>query len=133
MKVLSPNFASKLTTREMKKIVTSLIILFSLATSQYVLADNQPIIVTQKGDDSSKKPQRAPLHLPLEVVYNDDVQTVEVIAAETLQANVYLYYNDELVDSSYEINCSFTLPYPQGSYTILIDSENWCVEGCFEI
>ncbi len=77
MKVLSPNFASKLTTREMKKIVTSLIILFSLAASQYVLADNQPIIVTQKGDDSSKKPQRAPLHLPLEVVYNDDIQTVE--------------------------------------------------------
>ena len=77
MKVLSPNFASKLTTLRNEKNRYFANYSFSLAASQYVLADNQPIIVTQKGDDSSKKPQRAPLHLPLEVVYNDDIQTVE--------------------------------------------------------
>lgn len=77
MKVLSPNFASKLTTREMKKVVTLLIMLIGLAASQYIHADSQPVLVTPKDKHSSNKPQRAPLHLPLEVVYNDDVQTVE--------------------------------------------------------
>lgn len=37
MKVLSPNFASKLTTREMKKVVTLLIMLIGLAASQYII------------------------------------------------------------------------------------------------
>lgn len=113
----------------MKKVVTLLIMLIGLAASQYIHADSQPVVVSPKDKHSSNKPQRIPLHLPLEVVYNDDEQTVEVIADETLHANVYLYYNDELVDSSYEINCSFTLPYTQGPYTILIDSENWIAEA----
>lgn len=117
----------------MKKIVTLLIIFISLAASQYVQADSQPIIITQKGDSSSNKPQRAPLHLLIEVVYNDEEQTVEVVADETLQAEVYLYYNNELVDSSDEINCSFSLPFPHGEYTILIDSENWYADGHFKI
>ncbi|MDE5585069.1 MAG: hypothetical protein K2I92_01870, partial [Muribaculaceae bacterium] len=57
----------------------------------------------------------------LSIIYDGDTE-----------GEVFLYRDGELIDTSSEINTTFTIP-GSGYYTIEITTDNWIATGDFEI
>ena len=76
---------------------------------------------------------RAPMRLPIEVVYDSDTHKIEVTGDESIEAEVFLYNtNGTLEDYSSTLNTDFTILTP-GTYTIQIHADEWYAEGEIEI
>ena len=76
---------------------------------------------------------RAPMRLPIEVVYDSDTHKIEVIGDESMEAEVFLYNaNGSLENYSSLLNTEFTVLTP-GIYIIQIEGEGWYAEGEIEI
>lgn len=76
---------------------------------------------------------RAPMRLPIEVVYDTDSHKIQVIGDELTEAEVFLYNADGTLESrSSKLNTDFTgLTY--GTYSILIQGKEWYAEGIIEM
>jgi len=75
---------------------------------------------------------RAPMRIPVEVVYDSNTRKIEVIGNESLEAEVFLYnVNGSLEGYSSILNSNFTILTP-GNYTILIKGDGWYAEGEIE-
>ena len=75
---------------------------------------------------------RAPMRLPIEVVYDSDTHKIEVIGNESLIAEIFLYKADgTLVDHSSIINTTFTVQ-TSDTYIILIQGDKWYAKGEIE-
>ena len=76
---------------------------------------------------------RAPMRLPIEVVYDTDSHKIQVIGDELTEAEVFLYNADGTLESrSSNLNTDFTgLTY--GTYSILIQGKEWYAEGIIEM
>ena len=76
---------------------------------------------------------RAPMRLPIEVVYDTDSHKIQVIGDEFTEAEVFLYNADGTLESrSSKLNTDFTgLTY--GTYSILIQGKEWYAEGIIEM
>ena len=76
---------------------------------------------------------RAPMRLPIEVVYDTDTHKIQVIGDELTEAEVFLYNADgTLESSSSKLNTDFT-GLTSGTYSILIQGKEWYAEGEIEI
>ncbi len=76
---------------------------------------------------------RAPVRLPIEVVYDTDTHNIQVIGDEFTEAEVFLYNADgALESSSSKLNTDFT-GLTSGNYSILIQGKEWYAEGEVEI
>ena len=76
---------------------------------------------------------RAPMHLPIEVVYDTDSHKIQVIGDELTEAEVFLYNADgTLESSSSKLNTDFT-GLTSGIYSILIQGKEWYAKGEIEI
>ena len=76
---------------------------------------------------------RAPMRLPIEVVYDSDTHKIEVTGDESIEAEVFLYNaNGTLEDYSSTLNTDFTILTP-GTYTIQIQADECYAEGEIEI
>ena len=83
--------------------------------------------------ENTRDVNRAPMRLPIEVVYDSDTHKIEVIGDESMEAEVFLYNaNGSLENYSSLLNTEFTVLTP-GIYIIQIEGEGWYVEGEIEI
>lgn len=83
--------------------------------------------------ENTRDVNRAPMRLPIEVVYDSDTHKIEVIGDESMEAEVFLYNaNGSLENYSSLLNTEFTVLTP-GIYIIQIEGEGWYAEGEIEI
>ena len=76
---------------------------------------------------------RAPMRLPIEVVYDSDTHKIEVVGNESLEAEVFLYNsNGSQENYSSSLNTEFTVLTP-GIYIIQIQGDGWYAEGEIEV
>ncbi len=78
---------------------------------------------------------RTPMRLDIEVVYDTENTTVEVISYDSLIGEVYLIdnTNNSVVDYSTSINTTLSVPTNYSSYTIKIVGENWYAIGILNL
>ena len=83
--------------------------------------------------ENSRDVNRAPMRLPIEVVYDSDTHKIEVTGGESMDAEVFLYNsNGALENSSSSLNSEFTVLAP-GTYIIRIQTDAWYAEGEIEV
>ncbi len=120
----------------MKKLF--LILIISMVLSPFMMAikaqdsTGQIIFIKVKETEQSDKPHRVPLHLDIDVLYLNETHTLSV-NSEEVSAEVYLYKNNILIDSSLTIPAMFNLPRESGLYTIIIVGDSWTAEGFLEL
>lgn len=80
-----------------------------------------------------KHSNRAPMHLPIHVVYDSDANVIEVKGSESLGAEIYIYDGAGIVeDYSAYLNATFYILKP-GTHVILIKGDGWEAEGMIEL
>ena len=76
---------------------------------------------------------RAPMRLPIEVMYDSDTHTITVTGNDSIEAEVFLYNaNGNLEDYSSSLSTNFTV-LTSGAYVILIQGDGWYAEGEIEV
>ena len=76
---------------------------------------------------------RAPMRMPIEVVYDSDTHNIKVIGDKGIEAEVFLYNaNGTLESHSSNLNAEFSV-LESDTYTILIQGEEWYAEGEIEM
>lgn len=76
---------------------------------------------------------RAPMHLPVNVVYDSDAKVIEVKGSESLGAEIYIYDEAGIVeDYSVNLNTAFYVLKP-GTHIVLIKGDGWEAEGMIEL
>lgn len=117
------------------KVRTIALLLATFATLGAMATDvNIPIKGGGKEKEKDGKViQRAPINLPIEVIYNTETLTVQVTSLSAdIDGEVYIYNAfDELEDYSPTLNCILTVT-ESDYHTIVIDSENWTGYGVIE-
>ncbi len=128
----APNFAS-----EIKSNITMrnlIIILTCLLSVFFSFAEDKPVGTDFRGrgkggGGGSGSIGRAPLHLPIEVMFDDATGILKVTAPEDLEGSVYVYsVSGALEGYSPTLNATFTLTTP-GLHVISLQGENWIGEG----
>lgn len=118
----------------MKKTIILLGLL--LVMNYTAFAEQRGIFMDFHGDINPKKDtevNRTPMKLPIEVIYDSDVHTIEVIGNGSLEADVFLYnINGTLESYSPILNTDFTV-LNLGTYSIQIQGDGWYAEGEVEI
>lgn len=76
---------------------------------------------------------RAPIRLPIEVLYDSETHKIEVIGDESLEAEVFLYKSNGTIENySCTLNTEFIVFVPD-LYIIQIFGECWYAEGEIQI
>lgn len=76
---------------------------------------------------------RAPMRLPIEVVYDSDTHNIKVTGEKGIEAEVFLYnVNGTLESHSSTLNAEFSV-LESDTYTILIQGDGWYAEGEIEM
>ena len=72
---------------------------------------------------------RAPMRMPIEVVYDSDTHNIKVTGEKGIEAEVFLYNANGVLEShSSTLNVEFSV-LESDTYTILIQGEGWYAEG----
>lgn len=105
--------------------------MFAIAFTAF--SEGTPVLMDFHNKNNSNQNttvDRAPARIPaIEVYYDSEVQTIEVVGDEYVEAEVFLYDEEgTFVDYSSTLNTIFSVSAP-GSYRILIQSGNWYAEG----
>ena len=76
---------------------------------------------------------RAPMRMPIEVVYDSDTHNIKVTGEKGIEAEVFLYNANGVLEShSSTLNAEFSV-LESGTYVILIQGECWYAEGEIEM
>lgn len=76
---------------------------------------------------------RAPMRMPIEVVYDSDTHNIKVTGEKGIEAEVFLYnVNGTLESHSSTLNAEFSV-LESDTYTILIQGDGWYAEGEIEM
>ena len=114
----------------MKKTMILVGLLFAMAHTAF--AEQQGVLMDfhrKSIPEKNMKVNRAPMRLPIEVIYDSDTHIIEVIGNESMEAEVFLYdAAGSLEDYSSTLNAHFTVWTP-GYYTIRIQGDEWFAEG----
>lgn len=105
--------------------------MFAIAFTAF--SEGTPVLMDFHNKNNSHKHttvDRAPARIPaIEVYYDSETQTIEVVGDEYVEAEVFLYDEEgNVVDYSSTLNAIFSVSAP-GSYRIHIQSANWYAEG----
>ncbi len=116
----------------MKKLI--FLMCLALAMTVTMSAERQDVSMKHQRKSTPDKNtgvDRAPMHLPIDVVFDTDTQTLEVTGDESMDAEVYIYNSDgALEDYSSTINANFVITIP-GDHLIHIEGEGWYSDGTF--
>lgn len=116
-----------------KTIILAGLLLFAIA--HVALAEKRELPMTfHPGNISGKdmKVDRSPMRLPIDVIYDSDTHTVEVIGGGSIDAEVFIYdAAGSLVHYSSSLNTDFIVSEP-ASHTIQIQGDGWYAEGYIE-
>ena len=118
----------------MKKLIIMAALLLGMAHT--VFAEQKGVFMEfhrKSNPDKNLSVNRAPMRLPIEVVYDSDTHKIEVTGGESMDAEVFLYNsNGALENSSSSLNSEFTALAP-GTYIIRIQTDAWYAEGEIEV
>lgn len=118
----------------MKKLIIMAALLLGMAHTAF--AEQQGVFMQfyrRLNPENTRDVNRAPMRLPIEVVYDSDTHKIEVIGDESMEAEVFLYNaNGDLENYSSSLNTEFTVLTP-GIYIIQIQSDGWYAEGEIEV
>lgn len=118
----------------MKKLIILAALLLGMAHT--AIAEQQGVFMQfhrRINPENTRDVNRAPMRLPIEVVYDSDTHKIEVIGDESMDAEVFLYSsNGTLENSSSSLNTEFTVLTP-GIYIIQIQGDGWYAEGEIEV
>lgn len=118
----------------MKKLIILAVLLLGMAHTAF--AEQRGVFMQfhrRINPEDTRDVNRAPMRLPIEVVYDSDTHKIEVTGEETMDANVFLYNtNGSLENYSSSLNTEFAVLTP-GIYIILIQGEGWYAEGEIEV
>lgn len=118
----------------MKKLIILAALLLGMAHTAF--AEQQGVFMRfyrRINPEKNMSVNRAPMRLPIEVVYDSDTHKIKVIGDESMDAEVFLYNaNGSLENSSLSLNTEFTVLTP-GIYIIQIQSDGWYAEGEIEV
>ena len=82
--------------------------------------------------DTGKTIHRAPMKLPIDVVFDNETMTVEVSCTNDLEGEVFLYNSsEELEDYSPCLNSILSVTNSD-FHTILIEGDGWSASGVIE-
>lgn len=109
----------------MKRVFTFIGLLLIMAFAASALEDI-PIKIRRK-NDNKQHVERAPMHLPIDVYYDDATRQFEVISDGETYAQVYLCdENGATLDYAPCLNSTLTVPDGfSGVAVIIIDADNW--------
>lgn len=106
----------------------------ALVLTTTMSAERQDVNMQYKHTNSPDKNtgrDRAPMHLPIDVVFDTDTHTLEVTGDESMDAEIYIYSSDgALEDYSSTINANFVITIP-GDHLIHIEGDGWYSDGTF--
>lgn len=76
---------------------------------------------------------RAPMRLPIEVIYDTDTCKIEIVGNESLEAEVFLYRANGILEGySSSLNCEFSITIVD-SYILKIEGDGWYAEGEIQV
>ncbi|WP_277070547.1 hypothetical protein [Prevotella corporis] len=114
----------------MKKLIILAVLLLGMAHS--ALAEQRGVFMQfhrRINPEDTRDVNRAPMHLPIEVVYDFGTHKIEVIGEETMDAKVFLYNgNGSLENCASSLNTEFAVLTPC-IYIIQIQGNGWYAEG----
>lgn len=117
----------------MKKIIVLIGILMSMCPSISAKEHGVFMEINMRNREAYTKVNRAPKHISLNVVFDDETGLIRVTGDESVVAEVFLYNSSgEIEDYSSSLNSNLTITN-SGSYRILIVSEDWGAEGNVEV
>lgn len=83
--------------------------------------------------DTHTKMDRAPMHLPIDVIYDTDAHAIKIVGDESIDAEAYIYdLAGTLEDYSTSLNVTFSISTP-GIHIINIQGDGWYAEGRIQI
>lgn len=113
----------------MKKVIILVALLLTIAST--ALAEQGGVYMQfhrKINPEKHLKVDRAPMRLPIDVVYDTDALSIE-ISSETIEAEVYVYDSaSQLIDYSSTLNTTFYVPTP-ATYVVVIQGDEWYAEG----
>ena len=124
----------------MKKIFTLIIVLMAivlpLSSTQASDGKSEPtsiiLILHPLSNNPNPQPHRAPIRLSVEAWYESSTSTISIIYYGEATGEVNLYKEGQLIESSSDINTTFTVP-GSGFYIIEINTDIWSATGSIEI
>lgn len=134
------NFAKILITfsgnkMSMKKVII-LVVLLLTTMAHTAFAEQRGVFMEfhrKINPGKNMQVNRAPMRMPIEVVYDSDTHNVKVTGDKGIEAEVFLYdANGTLESHSSTLNVEFSV-WESDTYTILIQGEGWYAEGEIEM
>jgi len=118
----------------MKKVIILVGLLLIMAHTAF--AEQRGVFMDfhrKSNPEKNMEVNRAPMRLPIDVVYDPDTKCITVTGDESMNAEVFLYNESgEIEDYSSSLNAKL-LVTTQGRHRIQIEGENWVAEGVIEI
>ena len=118
----------------MKKLIILAALLLGMAHTAFATQWGVCMEFHRKSNpEKNMSVNRAPMRLPINVVYDSDTHKIEVTGDESMDAEVFLYNaNGDLENYSSSLNTEFTVLTP-GIYIIQIQGDGWYAEGEIEV
>ena len=118
----------------MKKLIILAVLLLGMVHTAF--AEQRGVLIEihyRSVTGKNMSVNRAPMRLPIDVVYDSDMHKIEVTGEESIEAEVFLYNtNGSLENYSSSLNTDFTV-LTSGIYTIQIQGNGWYAEGEIEV
>ena len=130
------NFAKILITfsgykMSMKKVII-LVVLLLTTMAHTAFAEQRGVFMEfhrKINPGKNMQVNRAPMRMPIEVVYDSDTHNIKVSSQKGIEAEVFLYNANGVLEShSSTLNAEFSV-LESGTYVILIQGEGWYAEG----
>lgn len=134
------NFAKILITfsgykMSMKKVII-LVVLLLTTMAHTAFAEQRGVFMEfhrKINPGKNMQVNRAPMRMPIEVVYDSDTHNIKVTGEKGIEAEVFLYnVNGTLESHSSILNAEFSV-LESDKYTILIQGGEWYAEGEIEM
>lgn len=120
----------------MKKFVLMICLLLSIPIQLVSAKERASLSIFTKGDVTKNTTvKRAPMSLPIEVIFDETTRTIEVISEEEIEAEVYIKSEDgDILGYSSCLNTALIVPSDFiGILTISIECDEWTAVGEIEI
>ena len=118
----------------MKKLIIMAGLLLTMAHTAF--AEQRPVFMEfhrKSIPEKHMEVNRAPMRLPIEVVYDSNTHEIKVMGGASMDAEVFLCdANNILIDYSSSLNTVFTV-LTSGIYFIQIQGDGWYAEGEVEV
>lgn len=124
----------------MKKILSLILVMMmfalnAMAEESKTSKSSQSIMleIAQYNDNESSGRFRAPMRIGIEAWYNAESNTIDITYDGEAEGEVFLYFNEDIVEYDSKINTSLHLPSSHGLFTIEIISEAWIAQGYIQL